>query len=69
MERDIPVFLVESDLQLRNISCYSSILIGVGLWKQQVIKSYINWWSYTALTDKFLHQVMILQFLVILQGW
>jgi len=32
------VFLVESDLQLRNISCYSSFLHGVGLWKQQVVE-------------------------------
>merc|ERR1712032_926624 len=32
------VFLVESDLQLTNISCYSSILHGVGVWKQQVVE-------------------------------
>jgi len=32
------MFLVESDLQLRNISCYSSFLHGVGLWKQQVVE-------------------------------
>ena len=31
------MFLVESDLQLTNISCYSSILHGVGVWKQQVM--------------------------------
>ena len=32
------VFLVENDRQLENISCYSTILHGVGLWKQQVIQ-------------------------------
>ena len=30
------VFLVENDRQLENISCFSTILHGVGLWKQQV---------------------------------
>ena len=32
------VFLVENDRQLENISCFSTILHGVGLWKQQVIQ-------------------------------
>ena len=32
------VFLVETDRQLENISCYATILHGVGLWKQQVIQ-------------------------------
>lgn len=32
------VFLVENDRQLENISCYSTILHGVGLWKQQVVE-------------------------------
>ena len=33
---NITVFLVESDHHLQHISCYSSMLYGVGLWKQQV---------------------------------
>ena len=31
------VYLVEKEEDLANISCYSTILHGVGVWKQQVL--------------------------------